>query len=496
MRFKVSKNKFISIVLISFFVFGLFSFNTFETTKAYTGTITYDTVSDTIYCVGGTSGTPITFEDIYQADLTGLWGNVEKLSPFQYSIEAKLIFGNSDTYTFFKDLDKQVQFLFNSSWSYGYSFITVGENCTFQIGQILNENIKTTERGCNFNVYSQNGWNPTFYVNTNDTSDVFLYSSSFKIFRYDIPTVTANQIVFLGCIDRIWNSKIFYGVINTEYRDVQIDIYNVEAIKGRGDGLIRASNQSLTINKLSLINTFNILRSDMRNTVLKNVYARNITYVISNSNTPLGNVTFIDPDIDNWVFNWQIPYDNQGYCFRQYTFNLNVLNGNITDFVEDATVQLWKDSVLVYEGITNSSGMIPTQTLTYGYYHQSTGNTIQNATSPYYLVISHPDWQTYVSRFYITEPLRLTVSMQEPTVTGYTEKEKSDYTTIILFVISLILCIMGLALTVPLLPLISLTISVLNIIFLSEPTIFNILLTVLNVTFTVIALVRAKTKNN
>jgi len=86
--------------------------------------------------------------------------------------------------------------------------------------------------------------------------------------------------------------------------------------------------------------------------------------------------------------------------------------------------------------------------------------------------------------------------MQEPTVTGYTEKEKSDYTTIILFVISLILCIMGLALTVPLLPLISLTISVLNIIFISETTIFNILLLLLNVTFTVIALVRAKTKNN
>lgn len=96
----------------------------------------------------------------------------------------------------------------------------------------------------------------------------------------------------------------------------------------------------------------------------------------------------------------------------------------------------------------------------------------------------------------ISEPLRLTVNMQETTVTDYTEAEKSNYTTIILFVISAILCIVGLALTFPLLPLISLTISVLNIIFLSETTIFNILLLLLNVTFTVIALVRAKTKNN
>lgn len=493
---KDSKNKFVSIVLISFFVFGLFAFNTFEPASAYNGTITYDTVSDTIYCVGGTSGTPITFEDIYQADLNGLWGNVEKLSPFQYSIEAKLIFGNSDTYTYFKDLDKQIQFLCNNSWSYGYSFITVGENCTFQLGQILNENMKTTERGCDFTIYSKDGWNPSFNVNTNDTSDVFLYSSSFKIFRYDIPTVTANQFVFLGCIDRIWNSKIYYGLINTNYRDAQIDIYNVEAIKGREDGLIMATNQIIYIDGLRLIETYNILRSDMRNTVLKNVYARNITFALSNSNRPVGNVTFIDADIDKWVFNWQIPYDNQGFCFRQYTFNLNVLNGNITDFVEDATVQLWKDSNLVYEGVTNSSGMIPTQTLTYGYYHQATGNTIQNASSPYYLVVSHPDWQTYISRFYITEPLRLTVSMQEPTYTGYTEAEKSDYTTIILFIISLILCIIGLAITVPLLPLISLTISVINIIFLSEPTIFNILLIILNVTFTIITLVRVKTKNN
>lgn len=89
-----------------------------------------------------------------------------------------------------------------------------------------------------------------------------------------------------------------------------------------------------------------------------------------------------------------------------------------------------------------------------------------------------------------------TVNLQKPTLTDYTEVEKSDYTTIILFVISLILCIVGLALTVPLLPLISLTISVINIILLSEPSIFNILLIILNVTFTIIALVRVKTKNN
>ena len=119
--------------------------------------------------------------------------------------------------------------------------------------------------------------------------------------------------------------------------------------------------------------------------------------------------SFLDAD------EWTIVYNNySGNIYRQYTFNLNVLNGNVTDFVEDATVQLWKDSTLVYEGTTNSSGMIPTQTLTYGYYQQSTGNTIQNASSPYYLVITHPEWQTYISRFYITEPLRLTVSMQEP----------------------------------------------------------------------------------
>jgi len=98
--------------------------------------------------------------------------------------------------------------------------------------------------------------------------------------------------------------------------------------------------------------------------------------------------------------------------------------------------------------------------------------------------------------FETTKAYTETITYNAVTDTGYTEAEKSDYTTIILFVISLILCIMGLALTVPLLPLISLTISVLNIIFISETTIFNILLLLLNVTFTVIALVRAKTKNN
>ena len=115
---KVCKNKFVSIVLIVFFVFSLFCFNTFEPASAYTGTITYDGASNTITCVGGSSGTPITFDDIYQFDLsnstfevitkTFSYDGSNNLRNCQYNITCNINVGDGSTATYFSSRNEQI----------------------------------------------------------------------------------------------------------------------------------------------------------------------------------------------------------------------------------------------------------------------------------------------------------------------------------------------------------------------------------------------------
>lgn len=480
---KSIKNKFVSLVLITFFVFGLFTFNTFEGGTCAGVTWTYNSATNTATATGtGTTN----FAELVQADIDGGWGKfTSDVTGTQIICNAKIVIGDRTNECVFTDSLKNVLFT-GSTTSTWQNCIWVSKGSTLILGVLDNESSKRVSRGCN--LLFNEGRNVKA-INNEDNGDVYLYATSISKIGSGGNVV---QVSMKKSTDRVWGCKLSNNVYfnsfggNLYYTSVMYQP-NYPTFEGP---LATAVFDSLKAESLFQLvkhwdNTFDL--------VMSNLSARGCTWTAQMENTA-HSLYLINPDVDVWNFVWQNSPD--ALIFRQYTFNLNVLNGEITDFVDNATVQLWKDSVLVYEGVTNSSGMIPTQTLTYGYYQQSTGNAIQNASSPYYLVVTHPEWQTYVSRFYITEPLRLTVSMQEPTVTDYSEVEKSDYTTIILFIISLILCIIGLALTVPLLPLISLTISVLNIIFLSEPSIFNILLIILNVTFTLITLVRVKTKNN
>ena len=67
------KNKFVSIVLIAFFVFGLFTFNTFEGGSCAGVTWTYNSATNTATASGtGTTN----FSELVQADIDGDWGGV------------------------------------------------------------------------------------------------------------------------------------------------------------------------------------------------------------------------------------------------------------------------------------------------------------------------------------------------------------------------------------------------------------------------------------
>lgn len=64
-----------------------------------------------------------------------------------------------------------------------------------------------------------------------------------------------------------------------------------------------------------------------------------------------------------------------------------------------------------FSGLTNSTGQIPTQTLTMGFYNQTGGDTIYSY-NPYLLTITFDGYQTYMQTFNITQKEDLTLSLQ------------------------------------------------------------------------------------
>ena len=92
--------------------------------------VTFDAPTTTIQVTGGTSGAPATWEDVYQADVAGGWGVVERVvQDAMYRTTASLNIGDGSTATHFTSLNEMIYF------ADGYKF-EVKSAATLQIGEL------------------------------------------------------------------------------------------------------------------------------------------------------------------------------------------------------------------------------------------------------------------------------------------------------------------------------------------------------------------------
>jgi hypothetical protein len=105
----------------------------------------------------------------------------------------------------------------------------------------------------------------------------------------------------------------------------------------------------------------------------------------------------VNPDFDAWTFTWSLT----GNVYRQYTFDLKVSYPNDTAF-ENANVTLFNNvGTVVFTALTNSSGMVATQTVSRGFYNQTGGNTLYDY-APFTLNITS-SYANYSKAFTLTE---------------------------------------------------------------------------------------------
>lgn len=333
---------------------------------------TYDSGTNTITITAYTEATPCNFTDIYNADVAGGWGKVTVQGSTQFYFTCKLKIGDGSTTTWFADESKQILFADNIVSTHYQPIIDVTVNATFRLGILLNSTKKTTWKGCTIisleNTYAE------AIIKGVTGADILLFGSGFYK-----PSGTQPLVLdYLSTTSKVYDCILSWGRI---YR-ADADIYNVD-IQNGGTASFMPSANIVGVDRLNLTGCCVALMSNAASSpvTFRNVYARNCGLVVSGCTATYASFCrmynssahhiIIDADTDLWNFTWS---GSTGRWIRKYSFDLQLVDTTGTG-IDSVKVKMWDSSdSIVTNATTNSSGVLATQTLNYGYYQQSTGN--------------------------------------------------------------------------------------------------------------------------
>jgi hypothetical protein len=402
---KDMRKRFVFYFLVSLFLVGLLS-GAIPVTYALSDGVYYNSGSNLLTVVGVNpwTGENWNFWDCWNASYMNGWNVIFRQEQNQFYISCKITIGDGSTNTLFTDSSKQIVFadgIINANGEYWMEFV---RPCVITFGELNDAETKSTKNGCSF-LFLETTYYGYFatYSTALTTGYGYFYSCTFS--SVDVEVLVRAQ--FRGefqCFNCQFLGKGKSGAHLTTVPDGS-DIFNLVAT-GTSAGIRTPSG---AVDHLIALSCSKGVWFQNGAQTVKNVYGRGCDYAFRMEADPY-DCYIINGDFDLWHISW---VSSTGKMFRQYEFDLTVLNGEITDFVENANVTLTKNDAQIFSLLTNSSGQIPTQVVTYGYYDQSHGDSIQDGSYPFILTVTHPDWSTYTSRFYVTEKTNLIISMQE-----------------------------------------------------------------------------------
>jgi len=354
--------------------------------------ITYDSSTNTITVVGGSETSPYSFEDIYQADVNNGWGVVEKKET-AYFIHAIIQLGNSDNDAWLVDKNKQLFFYAD------YAFKNSAKTGHLILGEIENEEEKTTKNGCYVECYQYyfTGFNIQ-EINLFDTKVVSRCSGggSFSYFRVD------------GCVGKIWNSELHSILLMGNATN--LDIYNVELGNFPQDSIVPPFMYfdvgSGSMEKITVVNCAyaaihfwyagftikNLVARDIRNALVLLRFARNESFAI-------------DWDVD-WSGNiLEGSLIGDFKLWRQYSFNVRVQDERDNPISNAQVILKDNNGNIVYSETTDELGRTPIQVLNWGYYTLSNNNYVEYPSTPHTLIVTKQGYRKYKAKIELTKKL-------------------------------------------------------------------------------------------
>jgi len=334
--------------------------------------------------------------------IQGQWGVVSKQGDNQFLFSAKLQIGDGTTGTHFTDTEKNIHFGTDVSVGTGQYAIAVKNNAHFTLGYLISESAKTSGKGCN--IYSEAG-----YTNTNkgilkpeSGSTVYLYSSTFSGRSKDY----GGGVYWIGA-HRTWNC--FMGSQTYQYGINEIgNFYNVVFVDAETG--FYSWDSATVVDKVSF-NKVSVLTYFTGGSTYSDVYARNYDMIVLWSGA--SDAYMVDFDVDQWTVK---SYYMTGNAYRQYSFDLKVIDKDENP-IKNASVKIWdKDNNLITDTATDESGEILTQTLNWGYYEKTepVGSVATSVMqTPHILLITKPGYQTYKKKFTLDKKIDWTIGLKK-----------------------------------------------------------------------------------
>lgn len=362
--------------------------------------ITYTAAVNIITVTGYTSGTPCTFLDIYNADVAGAWGVVTRQCTNQYCIQARLQIGDGSTATWFADENQQIIIPTGVITGGGWvSWCSKKANANFRLGKCTNTTKKLTEAGCHIWITRDAAGSLTILDGENSSGNVEIYGSQIYFSQ------GAQQCRFYRCQNgKFWGNNFDHKIQIASATG--LDVYNNDYFNVYS-GLFAVGGTFDLLRFYRTIYITNLDGTTASNITIKNVIAVENTYVARGFNTAK-NLYMINFDVETWAFTYS---SYTGKFYRQYEFDLKVIDKD-NAAINAATVKIWdKDSNLIVDTTTNASGVIATQTITRGYYNQANGNTLQEA-SPHLIKIEKAGYTTYEADFTLEDKTDWLIALQ------------------------------------------------------------------------------------
>jgi len=315
------------------------------------------------------------------------WGVVWKTGTVQFKFDCRLIIGDGTTATWLKDTLKEVHFY--DLPTNDADVVTVMANAYFVLGTLVDESLKITKDGCDL-YFPGTNWREYFNANYGYT---YLYSCSLH-FAGGPHFETGDGV-------RVWNCLIdggepfsrgdWYNTVLTEIQWLRLKGGTLNEISILTDGYIVGFYYSPTCTVKNLLGSTTGTNSfDVAEVLNETLYAINF-------------------DLNKWTFNWETNVAG-AKIYRQYEFDLTVTDKD-NNPLANATVTLKdKDGNTVFTVTTDGNGAITTQTVSRGYYQQSTGNTL-NEYSPHTLTISKDGFKTYIKTFTLSEKTKWQIKL-------------------------------------------------------------------------------------
>jgi hypothetical protein len=362
------------------------------------GTWSFDASANVLAVVGGTSG----FIDAWNNDQANGWNVVHKQGDGQFLLDCKLQIGDGSTATYFADTNKQVAFSAGTITANSQYYIDAKANATVTLGALMDASTKRTSNGVDF-AFAEN----TYYgigIAPRASAVVNLYSCSFR-------TSGSKEVYFQGT--SVYNCvgdglTYFYGA-NDLASDVNNYICSSKTASALGTGLRRPRAGS-TFNNIFILHNRNGVWFQTVGGTVKNVYANGGQYLIAMQDVTSSDAYAINVDWAGatWAINWAGTSTKRLY--RQYEFDIAITDKENNPLL-GASVELKdKDSNAVFSVTMDANGAIATQTVSRGFYQQSTGSTLQEY-SPHTLTVTKAGYQNYVKKHTFAEKTKWAIKL-------------------------------------------------------------------------------------